>query len=95
MWKSDNGYWRQRVTTPDGKHIKVYVHREVYKEYLGDIPEGFHIHHINKDINDNNINNLLMVTPEQHQSIHEGDRKLLRLLTLIQQGRISIATGGN
>ncbi len=91
MWKTDNGYWRQR----DCNGVKMYVHRLVFSEYLGEIPDGFHIHHIDKDINNNGINNLLMVTPEQHELIHKGDRRLLRILILIQQSRISVATGGN
>ena len=89
-WKNKSGYYRTWTKTPEGNRRKVYCHREIFREFLGVIPEGFNIHHIDKDINNNNINNLLMVTPVQHKKIHEGDRKLLRLLVLIQQTRISI-----
>ena len=48
----------------------VYLHREVYEYYCGEIPEGCVIHH--KDFNPaiNDIDNLQLLTVSEHQAIH-------------------------
>jgi hypothetical protein len=39
------------------------------------IPKGYHIHHIDGNHNNNDINNLMCVSPEEHHNIHlsQGD----------------------
>ena len=34
------------------------MHVAVYKLYFGDIPKGYHVHHVNKNTWDNRIENL-------------------------------------
>lgn len=46
------------------------LHRVVWQYYFGDIPKGFVIHHIDHDKNNNNIENLRLLTKEQHSIIH-------------------------
>lgn len=45
------------VTTPrDGfKHRCFYIHREVAREFLGEIPEGYHVAHIDGDPQNNSV----------------------------------------
>lgn len=46
-------------------------HREIYKQKVGPIPFGWHIHHINGLKGDNRISNLIAVPAHFHAWIHE------------------------
>lgn len=43
-----------------------YLHRRIYKIMHGEIPEGMHIDHINRDRSNNHIENLRLVTNQQN-----------------------------
>ena len=45
---------------------KYYVHREVYRLFIGEIPEKFHVHHIDNDTQNNFIWNLQCLSPSDH-----------------------------
>lgn len=57
--------------TPDG-HFKKgrYLHRDVWAWYFGEPPKGYHIHHIDGNPANNNIENLKLLTAYQHRQIH-------------------------
>lgn len=46
------------------------IHREVFRYYNGKIPEGYDIHHIDNNPNNNDISNLQMLTRLEHRAIH-------------------------
>ena len=46
------------------------LHRTVWEYYNGEIPCGYHIHHIDGDKNNNSIDNLTLVTASEHLSNH-------------------------
>src|SRR3990167_7995559 len=52
--------------------VEVYLilHREIYKSHHGDIPKGHIIHHVDGDPLNNEISNLVAVTPSEHAKIH-------------------------
>ena len=43
--------------------LREYIHRLVYKTFVGEIPEGYEIHHLDFDKSNNNLSNLKLVTP--------------------------------
>lgn len=65
------------------------MHRYVWKYYCGEIPNGFHIHHIDGDKSNNSIDNLCMMTNEAHQILHgkEEARKAVLRENLEKYGR--------
>lgn len=46
------------------------VHRIVYNTFVGDIPDGYHIHHKDKDPLNNSLSNLMCVSPIEHALLH-------------------------
>lgn len=50
------------------------LHRRVWIDERGPIPDGMHVHHINHDWADNRIENLELVVPRAHFSEHIRDR---------------------
>lgn len=50
----------------DYKHIPFRVHRAVYETFVGEIPNGYQIDHINTIKDDNSIGNLRAVTPKEN-----------------------------
>ena len=58
------------------------IYRKIYVKAHGPVPKGYHIHHIDGDPNNNNLENLIAVTPEEHYRLHlemgfpwKGDKK--------------------
>lgn len=45
--------------------------REIWKDNFGDIPEGYEIHHIDCDPSNNDIDNLLCLSAEEHHNLHK------------------------
>ena len=72
-YPKSNNLADRRYYRPSGSHIKdggEALHREVWKNHNGKIPDGCHIHHIDGDPTNNDIENLECVTPEQHANRH-------------------------
>lgn len=61
LFVSNCGYPFVTYTSPSGT-INRYVHRLVAESFIGDIPEGYCVNHINGDKADNNVSNLEIVT---------------------------------
>lgn len=69
--RSDREYYK-----PPTKEIKKGVealHREVYKNECGEIPEGYHVHHKDGDTTNNDPSNLEIVTPQEHAELHDWE----------------------
>lgn len=49
------------------------LHVEVYRNEVGGIPQGWHVHHISEDPLDNRAENLEALSPAEHARLHSGD----------------------
>lgn len=54
------------------------VHRLVYEYFIGNIPKGYHIHHIDGNKQNNCIDNLECISPSDHNKKHHKDNTFNR-----------------
>ena len=52
------------------------IHRLVYESFVGSIPKGMIVHHINGDKQDNSVENLLLLTSKEHAQEHKFPRQM-------------------
>lgn len=61
--QSKKGYFQVRLFSPTQKKGKLqYIHRLVYETFVGDIPEGMEIDHIDNDTSNNHIDNIQLIS---------------------------------
>lgn len=65
---SDGNYFRPSI------HLAMAgvesLHREIWKDHFGPIPEGHSIHHRDGDTGNNDPSNLVCLSSSEHQAIH-------------------------
>ncbi|MBQ4495646.1 MAG: HNH endonuclease [Selenomonadaceae bacterium] len=55
----------------DGHYSKgAFIHRVVFAYYYGEIPEGYHVHHLDDNKTNNAIVNLQCLTKQEHRRLH-------------------------
>lgn len=54
--------------------IRKRLHRYVWEKEVGQIPKGFHVHHINGNKADNRIENLSIMTAKGHERLHSQEQ---------------------
>ena len=65
-YKRKDGYYQISSGINQGK----LLHRLIYEENFGPIPEGFHIHHLDNDKNNNALENLVLISKSNHHKLH-------------------------
>lgn len=69
--KTDNGYW---VNSSKKTGSVLYLHREKYKQEFGLTEEQikeYEVHHIDGNKDNNEIDNLKLLTTEEHHKLHD------------------------
>lgn len=65
------GYIIANKNLGNGKYEAHKLHRDIFKHYTNsDIPEGYQIHHIDGDVTNNLLSNLMLVNTNQHKRLH-------------------------
>lgn len=64
---SDARYFKRSYAN---KKSPIYLHRQVWKDAYGEIPKGYHIHHVDGDTSNNKISNLVCVKVSFHAKTH-------------------------
>lgn len=80
--KYENGYaivdnLKFKKDTKSGYYLSTYIngkryrlHRYLYEKYKGDIPKGCEVHHIDHNKDNNDLNNLILLTKKEHKILH-------------------------
>lgn len=66
VYQRKDGYYQ----ISSGEHQGKLLHRLIYEETFGPIPEGFHIHHLDNDKNNNALENLVLISKSNHHKLH-------------------------
>jgi len=74
FYKQTNGYWVSRTKT----HTYL-AHRWVWENHKGEIPSNMDIHHKDADKNNNEIENLEMLSRSDHRKEHWNDKNLRKI----------------
>lgn len=66
--KDKNGYTKIAISSGSRSKIKQWLlHRYIYTQAHGNIPNGYDVDHIDFNPSNNNIENLQLVTRQQHR----------------------------
>lgn len=58
--------------TKEGLPKNSFIHTLMYKTFVGDIPRGFHIHHIDENPANNTLDNFELISAAEHNKIHKS-----------------------
>lgn len=64
-FKTKNGYYQVGLWKNNTK-LNHYISIIVYSHFVGPIPEGMQVNHINEDKSDNRLSNLNLMTPKEN-----------------------------
>lgn len=66
------------------------MHRKIYEQHYGAIPDGYHIHHKDGVHANNDVNNLQCVTAQEHYDKHKAQGDYGACWALMVTGHISV-----
>ena len=58
------------LDTETGTKFRIRYYQYVWRSFYGDIPEGYEIHHIDSNHENNDISNLTIMTRSEHHRYH-------------------------
>ena len=70
------------------EHQPMTIYRRIYESHFGPIPKGYHIHHIDGDHSNNNPENLMCVTAQEHFRIHYEQKDYGACWAMLRTGHI-------
>ena len=63
-------YYFKHTTKNSERKCAKQLHRAVWEYYRGEIPDGYHIHHVDGNVDNNDISNLECIQAREHLSQH-------------------------
>ena len=68
--KNDTGWYAPfRASDKHGKVSTIRVHIAVANAFIGNVPKGSHVHHINENKQDNRVENLQILNSSEHMKL--------------------------
>ena len=77
-------YYRSSASWDDDHGV---LHRDVWRDHNGPIPDGSHIHHADFDPFNNDPSNLVAVTPAEHGRLHATGERLEQIRAMQRLGQ--------
>ncbi|MBU2685764.1 MAG: HNH endonuclease, partial [Gammaproteobacteria bacterium] len=68
-WRRDENEYFARIY----KGKLTYLHRQVWADVYGSLPKNMEIHHVNRKVGDNSIENLELLPRKEHKFKHRGE----------------------
>lgn len=65
-----NDHLMFNLINDEGKYVVIYIHQLVWRQFYGEIPKGFDVHHVNFNPNDNRPENLVLLSHPEHIKLH-------------------------
>lgn len=59
-----------RLVNDEGKHINIHLYQLVWRQFNGEIPNGYDVHHLNFNPSDNRPENLVLMSHSEHRKLH-------------------------
>lgn len=69
----------------NGERARVLVHQIVYSWFHGEVPYGKEIHHRDGNHLNNNLDNLIALTPDEHRKEHRKMRELKQQEAIVEE----------
>lgn len=76
VWRNQKGYACVTVTE-DGREKAYLLHRLVWVNAHGPVPDGLELHHIDHDKANWSLDNLMAVDRQTHQELHRKARSTI------------------
>lgn len=73
--RSDQVYFKANSANAKSKGLDMYLHRQLWIDTYGSIPEGYHIHHKDENPLNNDISNLECLSPQEHSDRHLSEKR--------------------
>lgn len=71
--RKEDGYIK--IQWRDGKKVLgKYLHIAVWEAFNGEVPDGYDVHHINHNPSDNRLENLELITRNEHAVMHNKNK---------------------
>lgn len=95
---TNNGGYKYLKIQINGRKVFYFVHRLVYETFVGRIPDKMQINHKDENPQNNNLSNLMIVTPKENSNWGNRNNKiskskLLKHPRTVPIDKISIADG--
>jgi hypothetical protein len=78
-----NGRPSGYVRLPESKGGRRVLHRDIYSGTYGNIPHGWHVHHMDGNVHNNVLENLKAMPKCDHDRLHQMERQGLVEFTCI------------
>jgi endogenous inhibitor of DNA gyrase (YacG/DUF329 family) len=68
FYRDKKGYWLSKKASRTASPVRLHIY--VWEKYNGKVPKGYHVHHIDHNPDNNEIENLELVEKTEHLKYH-------------------------
>ena len=71
---NDDNHLMFNLLNDEGKQITIGLYQLVWRQFYGEIPKGYVVHHVNFNPSDNRPENLVLLSHSEHAKLHANVR---------------------
>lgn len=84
--RNDGKSYLQCTLSKNGVGVCKKMHILVYETFVGEVPNGYDVHHINHNRQDNRIENLCLVEHSKHTKLHNPQKHTIQIFQYTLDG---------